>query len=139
MKTVMVFGTFDLVHLGHIHLFRQAKRLGDELLVVVARDETVRRVKGRRPYHSERERVALLRHIDLIDQVVLGNRTDVYRVIRTHRPAVIALGYDQQAFVRELTRLLQSIRPDAKIVRLRPHRRANEKSGKMKDYLKRMV
>ena len=64
MKTVMVFGTFDILHLGHIDLFLQAKKYAEHLIAVVARDERAKKIKGKAPIHSEEERRVLLGHID---------------------------------------------------------------------------
>ena len=83
MKTVMLFGTFDIIHHGHISLLRQASKLGDRLVVVIARDKTVLRIKKHLPLHSESERLQLLSHLDLIDDVMLGDVKDAYRVVRT--------------------------------------------------------
>ena len=56
-KKVMVFGTFDIFHPGHEHMLKEAKEYGDELIVVVARDANVKKVKGRLPMHDENQRV----------------------------------------------------------------------------------
>ncbi len=63
MKRVMVFGTFDFFHAGHLSLFRQAKKYGDVLIVIVSRDKRATEVKGKAPIHSEKERVELVRNI----------------------------------------------------------------------------
>ena len=59
-KRVLCCGTFDYLHPGHISFLKQAARLGTELFVVVARDENVKRLKGRYPDHGEEERVGRL-------------------------------------------------------------------------------
>ena len=74
----MVFGTFDIVHMGHIHMFTQAREYGDRLIAVVARDKNVEKIKGIGPMHADTERLEFLRHIDLIDEVMLGNPSDPY-------------------------------------------------------------
>ena len=103
MKTVMIFGTFDNVHDGHRALFHQATEHGDKIIAVVARDETVEQVKGRRPQCHECERVAELLQIDVIDDIILGyGGKDKCVVVRDHKPDVILLGYDQEHFVDEL-------------------------------------
>src|SRR3989339_2092009 len=102
MTKVMIFGTFDIIHGGHIHMFKQAREYGDFLTAVVARDVNVERIKKRGALHNEVERVYFLKHIDLIDEVVLGDKTDVYKVIAKQKPDVVALGYDQRVYVDEL-------------------------------------
>jgi FAD synthetase len=132
VKTVLIFGTFDIVHPGHLSLFRQAKRLGGQLTVVVARDKTVLRVKGRAPVHTEQERKNLLLHIDYIDTAVLGDLSNVYKVIRRIRPDIIALGYDQRTFVKELKRELSRMLAPPRIVRLKPYRPWRHKTGRIR-------
>ena len=122
-KTVMVFGTFDFFHAGHLFLLQQAKQLGAYLIVVVGRDKTVKKVKGKLPIHSEQERKKILQHINLVDQVVLGSRTNVYDIIKKKKPTVIALGYDQTIFVSDLLKKLPQLSPETKIIRLLPYKK----------------
>lgn len=134
-RLVMLFGTFDLLHAGHIALFKQARHYGKQLVVVVARDQTVKKIKGRLPVHDERNRLALLKHIDLVDEAILGDKTDFYKVIGDIRPDVIALGYDQRAFVDGLRGKLKENKLKIKIVRLRAYQPRKMKSGKIRSYL----
>jgi len=97
--TVLVTGTFDVLHGGHIAHFKQAKRYGKRLVVLVARDETVKRLKGQRPYFNGQQRCALLRELKIVDVVVLGDLKDPLRVIKRLKPDVICLGHDQKIFV----------------------------------------
>ncbi|MEK6868305.1 MAG: adenylyltransferase/cytidyltransferase family protein, partial [Nanoarchaeota archaeon] len=95
MKKVMVFGTFDLLHEGHLHLFKEAKKYGDILFVVVARDSSVLKMKGILPHHNELERVAAVQKVPFVDHAILGHEDDFYKVIEEHHPAVLCFGYDQ--------------------------------------------
>ena len=95
MKKVMVFGTFDLLHEGHKDFFIQAKKHGDFLIVVVARDSSVLKMKGILPHHNELERIAAIRKIPFVDKAVLGYETDFYQVIEENKPHVLCFGYDQ--------------------------------------------
>jgi FAD synthetase len=97
MKKVMVFGTFDLLHQGHKDMFRQAKACGDYLIVVVARDVNVQRFKGITPKQNELERLDHVNDCELVDKGSLGHENDIYSIIEEERPAVICLGYDQNA------------------------------------------
>ena len=115
--TVLVFGTFDLLHPGHEWLLQEAKELGDELVVVVARDETVVQVKGRKPHHNEQERIDALRAVPVVDRVMLGHVGDKYAIIEEIKPDVICLGYDQTSFVDSLAQELASRGLNPKIVR----------------------
>ena len=135
----MVFGTFDYLHAGHENLFTQARELGDELIAIVARDKTVKKIKGEAPDHNEKERLANLKATGWGELVILGNLKDQTQVIKNYRPDVIALGYDQFAFTYRLEKLLMDIKLDAGITRLKPYRPDMYKSSIVKQQLKEKV
>ena len=133
MATVMVFGSFDVLHDGHRSLFRQARHHGDRLVVVVARDGTYRSLRGHDPLHGEGERLASVREEPLVDRAVLGESRDVYRVLKQVRPDVVALGYDQTSFTEGLREKLDSYGlKRTSIVRLEPHSPERFKSSLLK-------
>lgn len=119
---VLVFGTFDLLHEGHKSLFEQARSLAPrvELHAVVARDDTVRDVKGYVPTHDERTR--LLAVSEYVDHVHLGREGDKYAIIEEIDPQIIALGYDQTHFVEGLDRAIASRNLNSTVVRLEAFR-----------------
>lgn len=131
---VMVFGTFDVVHPGHLSFFRQAKKLGDYLIAVVARDENSRRAKSHWPKNNEKSRVVSIRKVKLVDKAILGSRTyNFYRTIRTHKPDIIALGYDQKPSIWQLKKDLKRHRiNNIETVRLRSYKPEIFKSSKLK-------
>ncbi len=124
----MVFGTFDMVHEGHVDFFRQARALAPDpyLIVSLARDRIAARVKGVPPRRTEAERRSLLLRNILVDEVVLGQEDGYIEHILEARPDIIALGYDQEGeFVSNLEKDLRSAGSSARIVRLQafePHR-----------------
>ncbi|MEX0616757.1 MAG: adenylyltransferase/cytidyltransferase family protein [Candidatus Woykebacteria bacterium] len=120
----MVFGTFDILHPGHESFFRQAKKLGDYLIAVVARDKFVKEKKGWLPRNSEKLRSSRVQKSKLADKVILGSKThNFYRTIRTYKPSIIALGYDQKPSVTELKKSLKRHRlQNVGIVRLRSYK-----------------
>ncbi|MCI8627263.1 MAG: glycerol-3-phosphate cytidylyltransferase [Lachnospiraceae bacterium] len=69
MKKVITYGTFDLLHAGHIHLLRRAKALGDYLLVVLSTDE-FNAQKHKQAYHSYEDRKLILEAIKYVDEVI---------------------------------------------------------------------
>ena len=91
---VMATGVFDLLHAGHLYFLTEAKRLGDELVVVVARDQTARRLKHE-PYVPEQLRREMVEALKPVDRAVLGSTTDIYETVVNEKPNVIALGYNQ--------------------------------------------
>ena len=129
---VMLAGTFDIVHKGHIDMFRQAKELGDYLIVIVARDQNVRKLKGASPFHDENKRKAELEKIDIIDEIRLGSLGDPYKVIEEIRPDVICIVYDQGFFAEKLEDELEKRRMNAKIIRLKAHKPHKYKSSKIR-------
>jgi len=119
---VLVAGTFDRIHLGHESFLAQAKALGDELVVIVSRDQTVQRLKGHAPQRSEMLRLAAVHALPMVSDAVLGsNSGDYLAPVVVLQPDVLALGYDQwpnEAQLRQqlADRGLLAIR----IVRLKP-------------------
>ncbi|MDR1794978.1 MAG: glycerol-3-phosphate cytidylyltransferase [Erysipelotrichaceae bacterium] len=69
MKRVITYGTYDLLHVGHINLLRRAKALGDYLIVALSTDE-INEFKGKKAYHSYSERKAMLEAIRYVDLVI---------------------------------------------------------------------
>jgi len=101
----MAFGAFDVLHPGHVHFLEHARSLGDRLVVVVARNSTVEKVKGVKPWFDERKRLAAVRKLECVDRALLGNKRDFHAVVRRVKPEVVALGYDQKADEGALSKL----------------------------------
>lgn len=105
--TVLASGVFDLLHYGHIRFLEEAKHLvgkNSKLVVIVARDKTVIRMKGRRPVIPEDQRRALVEALEVVDEALLGYEDmDLDSVIERIKPDVIAIGYDQDE-IEEKTR-----------------------------------
>lgn len=132
MKTVMVFGTFDILHHGHINFLRQAGKLGDYLIAVVARDKTALEVKKILPRHNEKDRLKSVKASGAVDKAVLGRAGDKYAIIKKYKPDVVALGYDQKFFTQGLRKKLNEYKlEEAKIVRLKAYKPHKYKSSKL--------
>lgn len=114
----MVFGTFDYLHEGHYYLFREAKKYGDELIVVVAKDDTVKKVKGRKPEKKEKLRLKEVQNLAEVDKAVLGYKDDKYKIIKKIEPDVIVLGYDQFVFTQKIPKLLIDLGLNTEIIRI---------------------
>ncbi len=135
MTRIMVFGTFDMVHDGHIDLFRQARALAEDpvLIVSVARDSATARVKGTAPRRGAEERLALVRACDLVDEVLLGDERGYIEHISAAHPDIIALGYDQAGeYVDTLEADLQAAGVSVRIVRLHPFQPDIYKTSKLR-------
>lgn len=122
MKKVLVFGTFDNLHSGHFSLFKQVKSYGDYLIVVVARDKTVKKIKNHQSSKNEAERLKDLQKCELVNEARLGYEDNPYRIIREIKPEIICLGYDQKAFTKDLPKELEKMGLKTKIYRMKPHR-----------------
>jgi len=117
MVTVMATGTFDILHLGHIYFLKEAKKLGDKLVVVVALDSTVRKLKHE-PINPEVIRVNLIKELRLVDECYLGNENDMYAIVEKIKPDVIALGFDQIHDEQKIKEELKKRGVTSKVTRL---------------------
>jgi FAD synthetase len=132
---VLVAGTFDFLHPGHIDFFSQAKKHGDFLVVVVARDENAKMIKGRKPYFSQKERLALVASIGVVNKAVLGDAEDFFAAVRKEKPDVIVLGYDQWAAEEKIrAALCRTGLSRTKIFRAKPFYEKRYKSSKIRKY-----
>jgi len=108
MIKVLVFGTFNGLHEGHKNFFEQARKYGGYLTVVVGRDSTVLKMKGKAPKFNEQERLKAVQGSGLVDEARLGNeaapgeKLDPYKVVEEIKPDIICLGYDQTFFADKL-------------------------------------
>lgn len=121
----MVFGTFDMLHEGHLDLFRQAKALAPDVTLItsVSRDSAAARVKGALPRRPEHERLALVAACELVDEAVLGDEEGYLAHIADSKPDIIALGYDQEGeYVQSLEEDLRRVGLSTKVTRLLAYR-----------------
>jgi FAD synthetase len=130
---ILAFGTFDIFHPGHESFLKQAREFGDYLIVVIARDKTVEKVKENLPQNNEITRQQAVVKNNLADEVVLGNLEDKYQVIEKYRPEIICLGYDQKAFVKNLREKLKEFNLEkTRIIKLKSYYPEKYKSSKLK-------
>jgi FAD synthetase len=108
-KIVLASGVFDLLHLGHVKFLEEAKKAGGrnaELIVIVARDSTVEKRKGKKPIMPENQRRALLESLKVVDEAILGYEDfNIQRVIEKIKPDIIAIGHDSH-----ITNMEQTVR-----------------------------
>jgi D-beta-D-heptose 7-phosphate kinase / D-beta-D-heptose 1-phosphate adenosyltransferase len=94
-RIVFTNGVFDILHVGHVQFLRQARALGDVLIVGINSDRSTQRIKGKnRPIHSERDRMALVAALDTVDHVILFDEDTPTTLIRMLRPHIHAKGGD---------------------------------------------
>ena len=110
-RVVLASGTFDLLHLGHVRFLEEAKKTGGkdaELIVIVARDSTVKARKGKTPVMPEDQRRALVESLKVVDEAILGLEDfSIDKVIKKIKPDVIAVGHDQDGMEREVLKTIE--------------------------------
>lgn len=118
-KIVMVAGTFDLIHPGHLHLIQEARKLG-KVIAVVGRDENVERVKGKKPIVPEGQRLYMVGALKGVFKAVLGSKsTDFTKIIKEISPDIIFLGPDQSPSNQRLEDMLKEAGMGVTIKRLK--------------------
>jgi FAD synthetase len=119
---VLASGVFDLLHLGHVKFLEEAKKTGGknaELVVIIARDSTVEKTKGRKPIMSENQRRTLVESLKVVDEAVLGfENFDIGDVIERIKPDIIALGYDQTEMEQQVQEYVNKHHLDIQVARI---------------------
>ena len=132
MKKVLVFGTFDVIHPGHMSFLKQARAAGDYLIASVARDEFVRKTKGREPLHSQEERRRHLIEAGLVDEAHLSDPVPgTYAIIERLRPDEVCLGHDQSLLRENLEAWLVVRKIDLPMRTLEAYKPERYKSSKL--------
>jgi FAD synthetase len=119
MKKVLASGVFDLLHYGHIRFLEEAKNAGGPdavLVVIVARDETVKKLKGTDPVIPEDQRRAVVEALRVVDEALLGFvDLDLDRVIQQIKPDIVAVGHDQTAITNQVIKIKKAKELDIEI------------------------
>jgi len=147
-KKVILFGTFDIFHSGHKNFIYQAKSLGDFLIIVVARDNNVKKIKNKLPKNNEQIRkknIEIWLKKKSLEKnnltfknvnVILGNKNltkNRYLVLKEWQPEMICLGYDQKVNTgEEVEKLKKYNLKNTKIKRLKSYKPKTYKSSKLK-------
>lgn len=116
MTRVLATGTFDILHPGHIYFLTQARKLGDELFVIVARDSNV--THKPKPIVPEEQRLEMVNALRMVDKALLGSEKDMFEPLKEIKPDIIALGYDQRFDSELLEKELTKRGIPAKVVRI---------------------
>ncbi len=129
MKKVLIFGSFDIIHPGHMFVIEQAKKFGQPF-VCLALDQTIEKVKGQSPFYPLEERQRQLESLGLT--AYPGSTTDKYDVFRRVSPDIILLGHDQDTFVAGLEEVIRNEKFQTEIIRLPEFQRENFQSNKLR-------
>jgi len=121
-KIVLASGVFDLLHLGHVRFLEAAKNAGGKsarLVVIIARDSTVEKRKGKKPVMPENQRCALVESLRVVDCAILGFKDfDIGQAVEKIDPDVIAVGYDQEGVERLVKNYVERRRLKTRVVRI---------------------
>ena len=121
-RIVLASGTFDLLHLGHVRFLEEAKKSGGknaELIVLVARDSTVKTRKGKKPVMPEDQRRRLVESLKVVDEAILGwENFSIDKVIEKIKPNIIAVGHDQDGVETELRKVIEEKKAKIEVVKI---------------------
>jgi FAD synthetase len=132
---VIAFGSFSMMHPGHLTYLEEARKLGNHLVVVLTTDRNILKEKGRPPVFNEAERKHLVSSLKFVDEVLIGSEGDFLAIVRKVNPDVIALGYDSRYDEKKLEKGLADLGLRAKVRRIRKFtgHRTREIIRKIKD------
>ena len=123
MVRVLATGTFDILHPGHLLYLSEARSLGDELYVIVARDSMIKHKQ--KPVVPEEQRLEMVQALRAVDKAMLGSKIDMFEPLREIRPDIIALGANQFFKEKDLEAQLRVHGIDAKVVRINSFRQCD--------------
>ncbi|MBH59518.1 MAG: hypothetical protein CMO19_03755 [Thaumarchaeota archaeon] len=118
IRIVFTGGVYDIIHPGHIHTLKNSKQEGDILIVSIARDSRVSKIKGRDPINNEKRRTILVSAIRYVDHTLLGSKGDIFTIVKKIKPDIITIGYDQTHQLSELRKLVRTNNMKIKIKKL---------------------
>ena len=134
MKTVLIFGTFDVLHPGHIWCLRQAARYG-RLTVALTPDIACRNYKKRLPFNNffrRRQKLQMIRYVARV--IPTDNEVGRWQIIERVRPDIIVIGYDQKPLRDCLQKRLRQIKLKPHLISLSAYRGQLYKSSKLINY-----
>lgn len=135
MKKIVTFGVFDIIHAGHIKFLENCKKTdkNSKLIVVISRDSTVLRERGKKPIMPEQERKKIVGSLKVVDEAILGYEgLDKFRIVEEIKPDIIVLGYDQPWDEKELKKELKGRGLYVDVIRLKKYGNINSTSLKNK-------
>lgn len=138
ITTILTFGTFDHFHAGHEYYLAEAYKKAKkpkQLIVIIARDQTVEKVKGFKPTDDEEVRKKNVSNNSFVTEAILGDLEDPYTILTKINPDLICLGYDQSAFITDLPQKLQELNLNPQIIRIPAHHPDKYKSSIIKNKL----
>jgi FAD synthetase len=133
MKTVITFWAFDIVHDGHRYYLKEAKKYWDRLVTIVARDTTIEKVKWKKPINWQEKRIIDIKNLWISDIVELWHEVDMMHAIKKYKPDVVAVWYDQNSFIYELSDYLNKNKLKTSVITIDGHKIETYKSSKLRN------
>lgn len=94
-KIVTTNGVFDIIHIGHIRYLKEAKKLGDILIVAINSDPSTKKIKGpKRPLNNENDRAEALAALECVDYITIFNEENPIKVLKQIKPNIHVKGGD---------------------------------------------
>lgn len=95
-RIVLAGGCFDILHFGHVHFLKEAKKLGDYLIIALESDENTKRLKGQgRPIHTQKQRQEILESLSFVDEVIslseMKSDEDYKKMVIKIKPDIVAI------------------------------------------------
>ena len=115
-RRIVATGTFDILHPGHLFYLEESRKLGDELVVIVARDTNVKHKP--RPVIPEEHRLRMVAALKPVDRAILGDKSDMFRPIEELRPDIITIGFNQMFDETKLAGQLRDRNLTPEIIRI---------------------
>lgn len=95
MKIIITFGTFDLLHIGHIRILQKAKSIGDKLIVGISSDKFNFEKKNKYPIYNENERCEIIKSIKYVDEVFIEENFELKKeYIKKYKADILVMGSD---------------------------------------------
>ncbi|MCJ7428978.1 MAG: adenylyltransferase/cytidyltransferase family protein [Candidatus Nanohaloarchaeota archaeon QJJ-5] len=116
-ERILANGTFDLLHPGHLHYLEESAALGEELIVVIARDSRAREKKNTLLF-DEQQRRDLVAALEPVDRAILGSNDSIFDTVKKVDPSIITLGYDQDFEKASLEDALDDRGFDTEVIRI---------------------
>ncbi len=109
----MIFGVFDIIHQGHLHLIREAYKHADRVIAILATDKNVKKAKGKPKHNQNQRKRNLSRHVD---KAIIGDQDDFLKPLLEEKPDVIVLGYDQKDHL-DIIKRYEAHYPSVEVIR----------------------
>jgi FAD synthetase len=135
MKKIATFGVFDIIHPGHIEFLKKCKNLekNSKLIVVISRDSTVIKERGKKTVIQEEERRYIVESLRPVDKAILGYEgSDKLKIVEKIKPHIIVLGFDQKWNEKKLEDDLRKRGLRVKVIRLKKYTDINSTTIKNK-------